>query len=69
MNRVVKMLLLAGTHLAAIGLGFMLGIYTLPILTAPPGPAAAVVQAAAESATYRGTFHRELEKQRCATLG
>jgi hypothetical protein len=56
-----RRLLLAATHTATLGAGFALGIYTLPILTAPPAPAIAEVQAAAAQATYRGRFKRDLK--------
>ena len=56
----MRVLLLAGTHLAAVGLGFALGIYLLPILTAPESPGVEMVQAAAESARFTGTFRRDL---------
>ena len=50
---------LMATHLAAIGLGFALGIYALPLLIAPPAPDAATVEQAAQGSVYRGTFSRE----------
>jgi hypothetical protein len=37
----MKKLLLLLTHLAALGIGFALGIYALPILIAPVAPTAA----------------------------
>lgn len=42
-----KPLLLAATHGAALALGFGLGVYFLPILTAAPAPDAATLAAAA----------------------
>lgn len=56
----MKTLLLAMTHAAAIGLGFALGIYTLPILTAPEGPTEDATAAAAAGAEYTGEFRRDL---------
>jgi hypothetical protein len=41
--------------------GFAGGIYTLPILIAPPAPSAAEVSAVAESAAYRAEFRRDLK--------
>jgi hypothetical protein len=35
-------------------------VYLLPILTAPKGPEAAVLQTAAQGAQYRGEFRRDL---------
>lgn len=53
-------LLLAITHIAALGIGFGLGIYLLPILTAESAPAADVLQAEADRATYTAELTREL---------
>jgi hypothetical protein len=56
-----KALLLAASHGLALALGFALGIYLLPILTAPEAPGAAQVQAAAAGAQYSGAFRRDLK--------
>ena len=61
MTRKLRSLILIGTHAAAIVLGFALGIYALPILTAPEGPSVETVRSAAASARYRGEFVRDLE--------
>ena len=61
MNKTVKTLLIAATHVLALGFGFALGIYTLPILTAPDGPDAAVVKTTANSAQFTGEFRRDLQ--------
>jgi hypothetical protein len=55
-----RILLLLASHAAALGLGVALGIYLLPILTAPEGPAAADLRAASAQARYEGEFKREL---------
>ena len=60
MHKLVKAALLIATHLGAIGVGFALGIYFLPILTAPPGPELDSVRSAAQVATYSGEFKRDL---------
>lgn len=61
MPRPRRVLLLIVTHVA-IGLaGFAAGVYFLPILIAPPAPAASVVEAMARSATFSGTFRRDLK--------
>ncbi|KNZ31221.1 MAG: phenylalanine--tRNA ligase [Methylibium sp. NZG] len=56
---------LIATHTLAgvlgVGLGFALGIYALPILTAPAAPSVAEVKAQAGTATFTGTFKRELQ--------
>lgn len=56
-----KMLMLVITHAGALGLGFALGIYLLPILTAPAAPSADEVQAQAAAAQYTGQFRRDLK--------
>lgn len=53
--------LLLASHAVVLALGFALGIYALPILTAPPAPAAAAVQALAAQAAWRGEFKRDLK--------
>ena len=56
-----KILLLIGSH-AMVGLvGFAAGIYFLPILTAPPAPLDAEVEAVAQQAQFTGEFRRDLE--------
>ncbi|MEL7186681.1 MAG: DM13 domain-containing protein [Pseudomonadota bacterium] len=60
MNKLVKTLLLVGTHGVAVGGGFALGIYLLPILTAPESPAVEVVRSTADVAQYKGEFRRDL---------
>lgn len=49
------------THAIALALGFALGIYLLPILTAPESPSDAEVVAASQQAMYSGRFRRDLE--------
>lgn len=56
-----KLLILTATHAAAAAVGFALGIYILPILTAPDAPSAAQVQTLAASAEYTGQFRRNLK--------
>ena len=60
MNKTLKTALLAVTHLGAIGLGFALGIYFLPILTEPPSPAIETVRSTADTANFSGEFRRDL---------
>lgn len=46
----------------AIGLfGFMLGIYTLPIISAPPSPQTSALQPMSQNALYSAEFVRELQ--------
>ena len=56
-----RLILLAATHAAALALGFALGIYLLPILTAPPAPGAELVSSAARDAQFHGEFRRGLK--------
>lgn len=56
-----RLLLLAATHGAALAVGFALGIYLLPILTAPPAPSATEVAAASNQAEFKGEFRRDLQ--------
>lgn len=56
-----RWILLLATHLIALAAGFAAGIYALPILTAPPGPDKAVLQATAQSAIFKGRFERGLK--------
>ncbi len=48
------------THGAALAIGFALGIYLLPILTAPKAPDAQMLQEMAQDALYTGELTREL---------
>lgn len=61
MTRISRTVVLIGTHAAAIFIGFALGIYTLPILTAPAGPTLEEIHSAASTALYQGEFRRDLE--------
>lgn len=55
-----KILLLLVSHLLVALAGFAAGIYYLPILIAPPAPAADEVRAAANASLYTGEFRRDL---------
>lgn len=55
----MKALVLAASHGVALLIGFGLGIYVLPILTAPPSPDTAVLEEMAAGALYRGEFSRD----------
>ena len=60
MRSAVRKLVLIGTHALAIGVGFALGIYLLPILTAPESPSVEVVRSTADNAQFQGMFRRDL---------
>ena len=48
------------THGIALAIGFALGIYLLPILTAPDSPDEAELMASAQSALYEAALTRDL---------
>lgn len=56
----MKKLVLVATHVAMLVLGFVLGIYLLPILIAPEGPSLAQISAQMQDATYKAVFRRDL---------
>jgi len=56
-----KLVLLVTSHVLALCLGFALGIYALPILTAPSAPTTSEAASAASQATYTGQFRRDLK--------
>lgn len=55
-----RLLVLMFTHGAALAVGFGLGVYFLPILTAPPSPDAEVLQAEAANAQFSAELTRDL---------
>ncbi|MFC3285053.1 DM13 domain-containing protein [Litchfieldella rifensis] len=56
-----KILLLVLSHLLVGVVGFAIGIYTLPILIAPPSPSEQELEARNEQALYTAEFRRDLE--------
>jgi len=48
------------THSMALALGVMLGIYLLPILTAPEGPTVSEVISSSQQAIYHTRFDKEI---------
>ena len=56
-----RWLILTGTHILVMSIGFAGGIYLLPILTAPPAPTEAALQNSASKAVYVGRFARDLK--------
>ena len=61
MRGAIKIVLLVGTHILAAGVGFALGIYLLPILTAPENPGVDAVRSTADVAQFKATVRRDLE--------
>ena len=57
----IRWFVLLFTHAAVLALGFGLGVYLLPILTAPPGPDRALLEATAAGALFKGRFERDLK--------
>ena len=55
-----RRLWLAVSHAVVLLLGFALGVYLLPILTAPMSPTAVSVAKISDSALYQGKFKRDL---------
>lgn len=57
----LRLLLLCLSHAAALAAGVALGIYLLPILTAPQAPSMAQLAAQGGPAMFTGQFRRELK--------
>ncbi|HZM35566.1 MAG TPA: DM13 domain-containing protein [Burkholderiales bacterium] len=57
----MKRAVLVVTHLVALAIGFAAGIYSLPILIAPPAPSPIEVKGAAGAARYHANFRRDLK--------
>ncbi|HMB72818.1 MAG TPA: hypothetical protein VKQ06_04555, partial [Gammaproteobacteria bacterium] len=55
-----KLIRILATHGIAMGLGFALGIYLLPVLIAPEAPSDTEVSTSTQQAVYRGVFRRDL---------
>lgn len=56
----MKKLFLLISHLIFAAIGFALGIYFLPILTAPDAPSKAEMETASAEANFKGEFKRDL---------
>ncbi len=59
--KIRTVVLLIATHCAIGVLGFMIGIYALPILTAPSSPTEASIQEVSSEASYTAQFRRDLK--------
>ena len=57
----MKQAILIITHIFAALLGFAIGIYTLPILTAPESPTASEVNQLSSTSYYSAEFKRDLK--------
>ena len=56
-----KSILLFSSHMAFGIIGFAIGIYMLPILTAPPAPTETEVQSVTAQSSYSGMFKKDLK--------
>jgi hypothetical protein len=56
-----KFILQTVTHLSMLGFGVVLGIYSLPILIAPPSPSKMAVEAISIHADFKTQFVRQLK--------
>ena len=54
-------LILVATHCVAGLIGFGVGIYVLPIVTAPPSPSDSEISAMSSQSAYTGQFRRDLK--------
>jgi hypothetical protein len=56
----IRTIILLGTHLAIGVMGFAIGIYTLPIITAPTSPSALELKQLSNQAAYSTEFKKDL---------
>jgi len=54
-------ILLCTSHAGIFAMGFALGVYTLPLLIAPPSPSEAQINEATTRATYTAKFTKDLK--------
>ncbi len=59
--KVKTLIILLATHLLVGALGFAAGIYTLPILIAPPAPTKSEITTMSSQAEYFAEFKKDLE--------
>lgn len=57
----MRWIILSLTHAVVLVVGVALGIYILPILTAPEGPDRALLATTAEGALFKSSFTRDLK--------
>jgi hypothetical protein len=56
----IRPLLLTLSHVLVTAVGFVAGVYALPIIVEPPAPASTELQMLADGARFTGTFRRDL---------
>jgi hypothetical protein len=57
----LRWIILSATHGMMLVVGFALGVYLLPIITAPPSPDQAMLAESAQTALYKAEFQRDLK--------
>lgn len=57
----LRLAILSISHAVALAVGFALGVYFLPILTAPPSLDRAMLAQTAQSALFKASFKRDLK--------
>ncbi|MCR9221500.1 MAG: DM13 domain-containing protein [Alphaproteobacteria bacterium] len=57
----LRWLILSGTHAVTLAFGVALGVYLLPILTAPESLDQAMLQETAQTALFQASFTRDLK--------
>ena len=57
----MRWIVLSATHIAVLVVGFALGVYTLPILTAPESLDKEMLATTAKSAVFKASFTRDLK--------
>ena len=57
----MRLVFFSTTHVLMLAIGFALGVYFLPILTAPKGPASDKLIAMSKGALYKAKFQRGLK--------
>tara|TARA_R110000787_G_scaffold263946_1_gene369865 strand:- start:17913 stop:18380 length:468 start_codon:yes stop_codon:yes gene_type:complete len=56
----MRLIILFGTHMTALAIGFALGVYFLPIIIAPPSVDRTMLADSARGAMFEAAFSREL---------
>ncbi len=56
----MRSIVLLGTHMTVLAVGFALGVYLLPIITAPPSVDRTMLADSARGAMFEAAFSREL---------
>ena len=57
----MRSIILLGTHMTVLAVGFVLGVYLLPIIIAPPSVDRTMLAESARGAMFEAAFSRELQ--------